>query len=133
MHAWVFEVSRNHCAYHIASTKTVLELLLFRLRAWEAMLIHQAQLPTAMSGGGDEQWHDPFDSKLLRRTLPDTGSIQPMRLGQVSPAAVVLRQPTRPTLNWQAQGLELLVKLPARGIDGSCIFDGSPGLGQQPR
>src|SRR5437763_6408225 len=86
--------SNNFLHKKTAWGPATLELLLFRLGAWEALLILQAKLPTAMPGGFDEQWHDPLDAKPLRRTLADTGSIQPMRLGQVPPAAVVLRQPS---------------------------------------
>ena len=75
MDAWAFEVSRNHRADYIARAKPVLKLLLFRLGSWEAMLIHQTELSTAMTGGGDEQWCDPLDAKTLRRTLADTGRI----------------------------------------------------------
>jgi hypothetical protein len=81
MDAWVFEVSRNTGLDNIARTKRMPKFLLFRLRAWEAMLIHQTQLPTAMSVGFDEQWHDPLEAKTLRRTLANTEAIQPMRLG----------------------------------------------------
>jgi hypothetical protein len=81
MDAWVVEVSRNAGPANIASTKLMSKSLLFRLRAWEAMLIHQTQLPRAMPVGFDEQWHDPLDTKTLRRTLANTRSIQPMRLG----------------------------------------------------
>ena len=93
MDAWVFEVSRNTGPDNIARPKLMRKLLRFRLGSWEAMLIHQAELPTPMPSGADEQWHDPFDSKMLRRTLADTGGVTPMRFRQASPGAIELGQP----------------------------------------
>src|SRR5436305_4396799 len=53
-----------------------------------------------------------------------------MRFRQASLGAVELREPARPTLKWQAQGLEVLIECPSRGIDGGGIFEWSLRLCQ---
>src|SRR6266567_2603945 len=79
--------------------------------------------------GCDEQWLDLFDLQHRWRDFPHARGIYPVRFGQVSKLAVVLRHPATATLHGKSCLLQVLAECPSRRVDCSGIFEWRFGLG----
>src|SRR5579884_870555 len=89
----------------------------------EAGFIGSTHLPAAMARRTDVQRHHPLCEEARWRALAHTGRIQPMRLGQSSAYAIVLRQASTASFDGYPEGFEPLVERPTRRIDRCRIFE----------
>jgi len=80
--------------------------------------------------GLDAQWHDVLCMNDMRCRSAYTSCIIPVNFGQPSPDSIEFGESATATLDRQAGLLQQLKQRPTGRIDGSGIFQGSFGLGQ---
>src|SRR5215467_4065871 len=78
----LFCPARDHRPHQIAGLEAFDALVLLGVGTRKTVLIHATHLPAPMPRRGNLKWDDAFHREALRRTLPNTGGITPMRLGQ---------------------------------------------------
>src|SRR5437667_37149 len=81
----------DNCLDDIAGLVVLDALCLLGFGAWEAVFVHQAELPASMPVGTDSQWHDLVGLEHRWRAAPHAGRIEPMCFGQVPGRAIELR------------------------------------------
>src|ERR1700730_4295568 len=128
MHPCVFAAA-DHGTHPIPCLETVVMLLTLAVSDRKAVFVRPAHFPVAMPVGADEQWHDALDLQGAGSTRSNARGILPVRLLQASGHTVELGPPTRPTLHWQSQGLQLFIERPPCRIYGCGILEWGFGLG----
>ena len=82
----------DNCPNHISCLEALDRFTSFGFGARKAYLVDIAFLPAAMPARRNQQRHNASDLERVRRALPDTGRVNPVRFRKLSLRAIELGQ-----------------------------------------